>query len=231
MCTVRLPDRANGDIQLSTEYVVHAVRRISAATGRKVDVMGHSQGGLEPRWAVKWWPDVQASVDDLVMLATPNHGTTAADGMQSLFGQCTPSCWQMKTTSRFIAALNAGDETPGSVSYTSLYTRTDELVQPATTAPVAGGSNVALSDVCPGRPGEHLAIIGDAVAYALVIDALTHPGPADPTRMAPATCMQAAMPGFDPLAFILLIQNDPAPPSGFPAMTRTEPPLKSYTAS
>jgi hypothetical protein len=227
VCTVRLPDRANADIQLSAEYVVHAVRRMAAATGRHVDILGHSQGGLEPRWAVKWWPDVQALVDDVVMLATPNHGTAVA-GIAAVFGQCTPSCWQMMTTSRFIAALNRDDETPGAVSYTSVYGITDELVQPATTAPVDGGANFALSDVCPGRPEEHLSIAADAVAYALVIDAFTHPGPASAARFDPATCTHAAMPGFDPLAFVLLLQNDPAPPTGFPAMSTAEPPLKPY---
>jgi hypothetical protein len=227
VCLVRLPDRANPDIQLSSEYVVNAVRRMHAATGRQVDILGHSQGGLEPRWAVKWWPDVQAAVDDLVMLATPNHGTTIADAA-TVFGRCTPSCWQMKTTSHFIAALNAVDETPGVVSYTSIYGNTDELVQPATTAPVAGGSNIALSDVCPLRPEEHLTIAVDAVAYALVIDAFTHPGPADPSRIDRATCLATSMPGADLTAFVLLIRNDPGPPSGFPAMTKAEPPLKPY---
>ena len=228
VCTVRLPDRANGDIQIASEYVVNAVRRMAAVTGRKVDVLGHSQGGLEPRWAVKWWPDVQADVDDLVMLATPNHGTTAADGEIALFHQCTPSCWQMATTSMFIAALNKTDETPGAVSYTSIYGNTDELVQPATTAPVAGGSNIAISDLCPGRPEEHVSIAADAAAYAMVIDAFTHPGPADPSRFNKATCLQGAMPGFDPAAFVALATTDPEPPNGFPALTTAEPPLKPY---
>ena len=60
VCTVRLPDLALADIQTATEYVVHAVRAIAAKSGKKVDVVGYSQGGLEPRWAVKYWLDVQA---------------------------------------------------------------------------------------------------------------------------------------------------------------------------
>src|SRR5205823_12901620 len=54
-CTVALPDSALGDIQVASEYVVYAIERIHAITGRRVDVIGHSQGGLEPRWAVRWW--------------------------------------------------------------------------------------------------------------------------------------------------------------------------------
>ena len=38
------PDRGLGDSQISAEYVVHALRRIRAESGRKVAVIGHSQG-------------------------------------------------------------------------------------------------------------------------------------------------------------------------------------------
>src|SRR5205085_3978781 len=43
-CTVQLPDHALGDIQTASEYVVYAIRRIASLTGRKVDVIGRSQG-------------------------------------------------------------------------------------------------------------------------------------------------------------------------------------------
>jgi pimeloyl-ACP methyl ester carboxylesterase len=57
VCTVRLPDLALNDIQTAAEYVVHAIRAIAVKSGKKVDVVGYSQGGLEPRWAVKYWLD------------------------------------------------------------------------------------------------------------------------------------------------------------------------------
>ena len=34
VCTVDLPDRSLGDIQIATEYVVHAIRTMAAASGR-----------------------------------------------------------------------------------------------------------------------------------------------------------------------------------------------------
>ena len=92
VCWVTLPDRSVGDIQVASEYVVHAVRTINARSGRKVDIVGHSQGGLEPRWALRWWPSLLSKVDDLVTLATPNHGTIVADPP----GPTCPACWQMK---------------------------------------------------------------------------------------------------------------------------------------
>ena len=38
----------------------------------------------------------------------------------------------------------------------------------------------------------------DPVAYALAIDALTHPGPADPARIPASVCSQGTMPGVAP---------------------------------
>ncbi|GAA2124682.1 hypothetical protein GCM10009759_76480 [Kitasatospora saccharophila] len=41
----RLPQRSMVDIQYSTEYVVHAIDTVYAATGRNVDVIGCSRAG------------------------------------------------------------------------------------------------------------------------------------------------------------------------------------------
>jgi hypothetical protein len=64
-------------------------------------------------------------------------------------------------------------------------------------AQLAGASNVTLQDLCPARPVDHYLMVADAVAFALALDALTHAGPADPSRMTPATCLQVVIPGAD----------------------------------
>lgn len=198
VCTVDLPGRAWTDIQASSEYVVHAVRSMAAATGRKVDIVGHSEGGLQPRWATRWWGDVRERVDDVVTLGTPHHGVV--DPTLGLVGHCPLPCvpgalWQMREGSDFLTALNAGDETPGDVSYTSIWTATDELVQVLAlgkpTSDLAGASNVMIQDVCPARPVSHVGLAVDAPTSAVVLDALTHPGPADPARVDRRTCLQA----------------------------------------
>ena len=232
VCTVRLPDRATGDIQVASEYVVYAVRHIYDRSGSKVDVLGHSQGGLEPRWAVRWWPSLRTKVDDLVMLGTPNHGTQVADLATSQTG-APPAAWQMRTTARFIAALNTEDETPGPISYTSIYTLSDELVQPVVptaTAAVAGGRNLLVQDLCPGRVVDHVGLAYDAAAHDMVIDAFTHPGAADPARFDRSACLQVAFDGVaaEPLLStgIAELQGD-AGFTGAPNAT-AEPPLKPY---
>lgn len=230
VCTVTLPNRSLGDMQVQAEYVVFAVREMAARSGEKVDVMGHSQGAVHPRWAVKWWPDVQASVDDLVLLAGPQHGTAAAG--DSPFG-CFPSCWQMQSGSNYLNALNAGDETPGAISYTSIYTLTDELVQPQfpeSTSALEGGTNVLIQDVCPGRPAEHAFLMSDHAVHAVAIDALTNPGPADTTRLDPLdACAGIFFDGVDPVSHgPEILERSMAQGLGEFENVDEEPPLKPY---
>ncbi|MGH2830077.1 MAG: esterase/lipase family protein [Actinomycetota bacterium] len=194
VCMVRLPNRALSDQQDSAEYVVYAIKWMRARSGsREIDVTGHSQGGLLPRWALRWWPSLHAMVDDFVAMAAPSHGASGADALCPT--SCAPAVQQMKSGSNYLAALNSGDETPGPIDYTSIYSMTDELVQPFTSPPLAGGTNVMLQDVCPGRPVHHFAQVYDAVTYALAIDAFTNPGPADVARLPADVCTRTWMPG------------------------------------
>jgi triacylglycerol esterase/lipase EstA (alpha/beta hydrolase family) len=169
--------------------------------GGKVDVIAHSLGGLGTRAAMKWWPDARALVDDLVLVGVMNHGNVQVDVLCSV--PCIAPFWQMKPGSKFLGALNAGDQTPGDVSYTSVYSRTDLGVQPqlpgSATSDLAGASNIAVQDLCPVRLVDHAQALYDAAIYAVVIDALIHPGPADPARIDRSVCLQLVTPGLDPL--------------------------------
>jgi triacylglycerol lipase len=100
----------------------------------------------------------------------------------------------MRTDSNFLAALNRGDETPGPIDYTSIYSKTDDLIQPVGTQALEGGTNILLQDLCPGRRVGHGPILRDDVTYRLVVDALSNPGPANPDR-ANVNCARDAFPG------------------------------------
>jgi hypothetical protein len=218
-----------GDIQLASEYVVVAVHRLARESGGKVDVLGHSQGALEARWAVKWWPSVQAQVDDLVTLAGPNQGTTVSLAPFIPLLGCS-ACLQMAPNSAFIGALNRGDQTPGDVSYTSIYsTRYDELITPNDTAPrIEGASNLALQDLCRGRVVTHASILSDAAAFSVVVDALGQPGPATAARFNRATCLRSSYIGLSGTvgALQMLLSPHRAPAPG--AVPTVEPPLQPY---
>jgi len=230
VCTVELVDEATGDIQLSAERAVYAIRTIHERTGQRVQVVGHSQGPLEVRWAIKYWPDIARKVDDLIGIAAPYHGWRQTDIYCS--SACVAALWQMRMESKFMGALNAGDETPGDVSYTSVYTLTDELVQPYSTADLEGGTNITVQDVCPGRVVEHIEMIFDASVYGLVVDALSHPGPADKSRFDTALCLQRTMPGVTP-ADLVAGEVDfwtHAPPKLGENQLKSEPPLAAYAS-
>ena len=205
-CVVTYPDRGQGDMQISAEYVVVAVHEAAAISpSGRVDMVGHSQGATMPRWAVKYWPSVQEVLDDFVLHAGPNHGTAIAgdplsgnDLLGPLGGR--PAVYhQFRTDSRFNHHLNLGDETPGDIDYTSVFAYTDELVQPSgpngpATAALevddpARVVNVNVQDVCPGRLVDHLSLgTTDRFVMDLTIATLRAPGPADLAAIPTSAC-------------------------------------------
>jgi triacylglycerol lipase len=257
VCIVTYPDRGLGDQQVSAEYVVNALRRMRAQSGRKVALVGHSQGASMPRWAVKWWPSARAALDDFVMLAGPNHGTTATAGLTSALtkvpglsqlpiGLLPQAFYQFDPASNFVRVMKQGDETPGDISYTSIYSGFyDELVEPARPVPTAGldwgqtnpkVANILLQDVCPGRFVDHVTIgLTDRLAFELVVDALTHSGPADVARaggsslcgLLPIVPSQIIAPQAIS-GIIEALKQEPANGLPNPHLAKAEPPLKAY---
>ena len=233
-CTVQLPGRALVDIQESAEYVVAAVRRLHRQTGRIVSLVGHSQGALQTRWAIRWWPDVRAAVDDLITIAGANREipwTRAA----FCNPRCAPPIWQFSLGARFMQSLNRVPA-PGGPSYTTIRSLTDNLIQPAApeataVATIDGATNIAVQDLCPGRVVEHVGLVFDAVALAVVLDALTHPGSADATRVGTAHCAELYAAGIDPVVAAAAITTLYA--NAFPAVPAArqvdaEPTLRPY---
>lgn len=250
VCTVTYPDRGLGDMQISAEYIVHALRRMHADTGRKVAVIGHSQGVAVPRWAIKWWASARDAVDDFVMLAGPNHGTDVVSlggvfPILTAVGLVPEVIYQFAPDSRFMTATNAGDETPGDISYSAIYTAMDELVRPVEPVPTAAlefgqdnpaVANILLQDICPGRIVDHVTIgLTDRLTFDLVIDALEHEGPANALRaggmglcgLAPIVPDQIIAPQAVQ-GLISVLREEPA--NGLPQLhaTGAEPALKPY---
>jgi hypothetical protein len=240
-CAVALPANGLDDIQVAGEYVVNGIRTMYARAGRKISIIGHSQGGMLPRWALRFWPDTRTLVDDVIGFAPSNHGTKDAEF--SCQSSCAPANWQQSDIAEFIKALNSYQETFPGISYTVVYTHTDEIVTPnfddTGSSSLHGGggeiTNEAVQDICPLDLTEHngLGTI-DNVAYALAVDALSHPGPADPSAIDPGVCSEPLMPGVDPQTFPTdaasaaadLLINEANGPS-----VSSEPPLKCYVTA
>jgi triacylglycerol esterase/lipase EstA (alpha/beta hydrolase family) len=175
-----------GDIPTSASQLAAFVGEVLAVTGaRKVDLVGWSQGGMMPRWYLRF-DGGSAYVHDLVGLAPSNHGTTV-DGMSALLDavsalglpaplsllQC-PACTQQLVGSAFLQRLNAGNDTVPGVRYTVIETEDDEVVTPYTSAFLRGTAvtNVTLQHQCPDDHADHLAMPYDSAALQDVVEAL-----------------------------------------------------------
>ena len=195
-------NRATGDIPTSARQLKRFVARVLAATGAsKVSMVGHSQGGMMPRYYIKFLGGAK-HVDDLVGLSPSNHGTEVVGDPSNpitgplMDGACR-SCSQQAAGSPFLTRLNAGDETPGRVSYTQISTRYDEVVVPYTSAFLAAGprtTNVTIQDSCARDTAEHVFIPMSRTAIAWVLNALERRGPADPAFR--PGCAAAGLPGL-----------------------------------
>jgi hypothetical protein len=239
-CAITLPHNAMSDIQVAGEYVVSGIRALHAAAGTRIDVLGFSQGGMVPRWALKYWPDTRSMVDDMVGIDPSNHGTLDADAI--CLPGCAPAFWQQRSNSAFLKALNTGPETWAGISYTQMYTATDEVVVPnigpaASSALHTGAgsiSNVLVQSICPVHVADHLTMgTFDPLAYALVLDALDHPGPARPARIPSSVCGQLIMPGLDPVSVATHMVTLAAVVAGQVALyphTSSEPALAAYAS-
>jgi hypothetical protein len=247
-CAVTMPEHTLGDIQVAGEHLVDAIRTMHARTGQRIAILGHSQGGMSMRWALRFWPDTRAMVDDVIGIAPTNHGTRALDllALGCRLG-CVAASWQQGADSAFMAALNSGAETFAGISYTTIATRFDEVVLPSSgprsvSALRTGDGAVAntlTQDVCPRGFPEHL-LVGTVspAAYAIAMDALRHPGPADVARVDRSVCDDRVQPGVDPrdvTGYLRILQSLPgllAVPFpvnvvGVPVL-KAEPPLRCY---
>lgn len=232
VCTVDLPDRALGNFAVSAEYAVHAARTAYRTSGRKIAILGHSQGGLLAIWTAKFWPDVAAHATDVIGLAANVRGTQLANAL-CITGSCAPIAWQMARESLVTRAATRAP-LPRAPSFTSIGSLTDEVVfpQPAVSA-LPGARNVMVQDVCPARVVDHGLLLADAIGYALVIDALRHRGPASPARVPRSTCASVTMPGVDPIGSARFARTLVELSLGLLDLrryTRSEVPLPAYAA-
>jgi triacylglycerol esterase/lipase EstA (alpha/beta hydrolase family) len=180
-------NRGTGPIEDSAAQLGAFVDQVLTSTGAtKVEIVGHSQGGMMPRYWIKNLGG-DGRVEDVVGLVPSNHGTTSNSAFTA--SPWCVSCDQQRAGSDFLTALNNPDETPGDVDYTQVTTRNDEVVVPYTSAFLAADArttNITLQDRCPADASDHLSIPADPQAIAWVLNAFDRVGPADPA--APIGC-------------------------------------------
>ncbi|MGW0294250.1 esterase/lipase family protein [Streptomyces tuirus] len=186
-----------GPAEKSAGQLKDFVDKVLAATGAaETDVVGHSQGGMMPRYYLKFLGGA-AKVNALVGIAPSNHGTDLNGftkllpyfpGAADLLSKNTPALADQVTGSAFLTKLNAGGDTVPGVRYTVIATKYDEVVTPWRSQYLNGPDvrNVLLQDLCAVDLSEHLAVaLLDRVVFHEVANAL------DPGRATPTTCLSA----------------------------------------
>src|SRR5579862_7324251 len=177
VCTINLPLAGTGDIQVSAQYVGRAIQALSVRSHARVDVVTHSQGGLEVRWALRFFPQDRGHVGVVVELGAPNRGTDAVPFLCDPRRTCEPALMQMLPGSRFLDALDAGNQTPGGATYVSIWSGTDPIISPlGSAALLAGATNLSVQSVCPMRAVSHVQLLTDPVVEALVSSSLQRHG-------------------------------------------------------
>jgi len=168
----------NGNIQ-NAEQISNWVDDILYSTGaEKVDIVGHSMGGISSRYYVKFLDGLN-KVDDYVCMGSPHHGVP--EGTEVFESTCT-----------FLYNLNNGDETPGgilddtiglrvdviggaayngthtsgNISYTSIYSNGDTICSPIITSRLDGANNIEVNEV------SHIALLYHEDVYKLIRDAV-----------------------------------------------------------
>ena len=202
------------------EPVGNAAGYAAGSHPAQVDLVGHSQGGMMPRYLVDTTGDAAypglgdaSQVHTLVGLAPSNHGTTSG-GLVTLFrtladlsgnpdapytfassGGCG-ACGEQEAGSPFLTALDARPDAAG-VDYYVIESTHDEVVTPYTSAflpPSENVVNVTLQDQCPTDLTEHLGITYDPVALADVMAALgNNSGRARPLPAPPCPAVVAPL--------------------------------------
>ncbi|HTZ86440.1 MAG TPA: alpha/beta fold hydrolase [Solirubrobacteraceae bacterium] len=183
-----------GNIEHSAEELSSFVSKVLSKTGAsKVDIVGHSQGGMMPGYYVKFLGGA-SKVHTLIGLSPSNHGTTV-DGLTTLIEEFpfaslvvntflgvigAPSLPQQEVGSAFQKKLFGGGDTVSGPRYVVIQTTHDEVVTPYSNAFLSGSSvtNITLQNQCPSDPVGHIGMFEDSPALQNVLNQLsTSPNP------------------------------------------------------
>jgi len=183
---------ATAPVADSAQELAPFVDAVRASTGaKKVDLVGHSQGGMMPRYYMGFLGGAN-NVNKLIGIAPSNHGTEGvivpppgfvADPNYTGLG-CA-ACADQQAGSAFMQKLNSIGDTVAGPSYTVISTVHDEVVIPYNSQFLSGSArqvtNITIQDKCPADLFEHDQTPNDPVVHQIVAHALGKPsGPADP---------------------------------------------------
>ncbi len=188
----------------SSLEIKNFVEKVRGATGAaKVDVVGHSEGGLQSIYLAKM-QGIQAEIGRVVAIAPPTHGANASGLLTLAYTLLGKDTWDtiVRTIGlpifadeldggAAIVALNNGPVAQPGIAYTVITSRYDELVTPTETSFIRepGVKNRYVQDSCPFDPVGHIGEAYDLNVWHLVRNAL------DPAHATPIAVCAVGSPG------------------------------------
>lgn len=128
---LNVPGRMCDDASKNAEFVAYAINYMSAICNSKIAVIAWSQGTLSVQWSLKYWPSTRTQVSNFISLSGVFRGTIGARLLAPTNGvPCAPAIWQQKRNSNFTSTLMSNGGGSAYVPTTSIYSSTDEVVQP-----------------------------------------------------------------------------------------------------
>ncbi|MDB4954854.1 MAG: lipase class 2 [Myxococcales bacterium] len=154
------------DIRRSAFLIHRKIERILAQTpSQKIDIIGHSMGGLIGLYYVKKLGG-HTRVRKLIMMGTPLRGTWAALAGVATLGLWSTSSWQLLPRSRFLDELAQGQIPPGVEVHTIAAAR--DWVVPLPTTRLRGANAMTV-------PLGHSSLVVSEEVYRRIVNTLRPP--------------------------------------------------------
>jgi len=203
------PALLSGNLFQASVELKAVVERVQAQSGQdKIDILAECTGGLIARYYLQALGG-DAKVRSLVTFVSPQHGVAKAPLAADIAGW--PALDDLSPGSSFLNAVNDAP-LPAGVPITSIYSCTDEYIQPYETSIIPGATNIGLA--CNGGFVGHFQTMYDPTIYPLMHDALVRPTPAE---LAAASTPDPVVDPTDPTA------ADPTDPTEADPTDPTDP--------
>ena len=185
-----------GPVPTSAQTLASEVQQVLAATGAaKVDLIGHSQGGMLAEYYAKILGGAPY-IHDLIALSPTTHGTTldglttlasVFPGANDLVGTACPACTDQETGSAVIQQLDNGPIAQPGVHYTIIETLDEFVVTPVGSSFIneSGVTNEYVQQDCLFDPVDHADLSYDPVVFQEIFNAL------DPATAQHPNCFDA----------------------------------------
>lgn len=182
-----------GPLRNSAREVGNYIDAVLAATGSsKVDLVGHSEGGLVPLYYINRL-DGARKVGTMIGIAPVTNGISAYGlmewvranpGANAAVENILPAATDATVDSEFVKETAAGGILRPQIRYATVTSRTDSVVQlHESQLPVAQNvRNTVVQDVCPQDLADHVALVYDDITLRLVQNLL------DPTTAVEPSC-------------------------------------------